>query len=307
MLVRHKDNEKEKREAVKIMEDVQVETYGSMEKREKMEFILYLMKMLLELNDYVKFMISSRKMSRKLLEDPDVQDLKIVYYSYMIRYYLHEGQHADAAEAYKQIFETLFKGKNEGEKVLDFGFKCSLAAALENYVLYLVLNTYSQGQQDQLNNLMTNYFLTIEKFPHLHKVIKNFLSKEVVTTKVDDYGLGRTELLTNQYAADNLKAFQKQLYQHNLRVVEKYYTRISLPRLAQLLGASKEVTENELCEMINKKLVYARIDRVKEVIDFRQKKNENEVLNDWNNDIWKLLDLVDSTCNLIKRDEEAIA
>jgi len=41
LLVKQKENEEDINEAAKILQDVQVETYGSMDKREKLEFILY--------------------------------------------------------------------------------------------------------------------------------------------------------------------------------------------------------------------------------------------------------------------------
>lgn len=40
-LVKLKENEKDIEEAAKILQEVQVETYGSMDRREKLEFILY--------------------------------------------------------------------------------------------------------------------------------------------------------------------------------------------------------------------------------------------------------------------------
>jgi len=56
--------------------------------------------------------------------------------------------------------------------------------------------------------------------------------------------------------------------------------------------------------MIFNKIVYARIDRLKGIVDFHKKKNENEILNSWIGDVHSLLGLVDSTCNLINREIE---
>ena len=56
--------------------------------------------------------------------------------------------------------------------------------------------------------------------------------------------------------------------------------------------------------MINAKLVFCKIDRVDGLVNFNLKKNENEILNNWSFDINKILDLLDSTSNLIKREEE---
>lgn len=62
-----------------------------------------------------------------------------------------------------------------------------------------------------------------------------------------------------------------------------------------------EMTEDEVCEMINEKLIICKIDRVEGILHFKSKKSENEVLNEWGNEINTVLELIDKTCNLIKR------
>ena len=89
-----------------------------------------------------------------------------------------------------------------------------------------------------------------------------------------------------------------------MRVIHKYYDQITLDRIQQLLGnnVTKDQAEQELCDMIFSKIIYARIDRLTGIVTFTKKKNENDVMNDWSSDIHKLLGLVDSTCNLINRE-----
>lgn len=41
MLTQYKEDDNQIEDAAKILQEVQVETYGSMDKREKLEFILY--------------------------------------------------------------------------------------------------------------------------------------------------------------------------------------------------------------------------------------------------------------------------
>merc|ERR1712194_76173 len=50
--------------------------------------------------------IISKKLNPKLLEADDVQDLKLQYYEYMVRYWLHEKKFLDASKAYQSIFNT---------------------------------------------------------------------------------------------------------------------------------------------------------------------------------------------------------
>lgn len=77
MMVKNKEDEQNINEAAKILQEVQVETYGSMDKREKLEFILYQMRIMIKKLDYVRLFIISKKIQRKSIEDAGIEDLKI--------------------------------------------------------------------------------------------------------------------------------------------------------------------------------------------------------------------------------------
>ena len=64
-------------EAAKIIQEIQIETYGSLESKEKVEFILYQMKLVLARNDFVRCQILSRKISNKALNEEGLQAFKI--------------------------------------------------------------------------------------------------------------------------------------------------------------------------------------------------------------------------------------
>ena len=49
----------------------QVETYGSMEKKEKVEFILEQMRLCLAKKDYIRTQIISKKVGHKFFDDKD--------------------------------------------------------------------------------------------------------------------------------------------------------------------------------------------------------------------------------------------
>merc|ERR1719188_1494327 len=106
-------------EAANLLQEVQVEAFGAMERREKTEYILNQMRLVLLKKDYVRTQIISRKINPKLLESEDFQDIKIEYYGYMIKYYLNEKE------------------------------------ALTAHTLYLVLSKYDNEQTDMLNKLDT--------------------------------------------------------------------------------------------------------------------------------------------------------
>lgn len=71
-------------EATKIIQEIQIETYGSLEVREKVEFILYQMKLVLMRRDFVRCQILSRKISKRHLNEKGLEKFKIQYYQFMI-------------------------------------------------------------------------------------------------------------------------------------------------------------------------------------------------------------------------------
>lgn len=64
-----KENQGRIDEAASILQELQVETYGSMEKREKIEFLLEQMRVCLLKSDYIRTQIISRKISIRSFED----------------------------------------------------------------------------------------------------------------------------------------------------------------------------------------------------------------------------------------------
>ena len=65
------------KEAAEAVLEVQVETYGSMKKEEKLDYILYQMRIVLDLQDYVRTQIISKKVNRKNLNDEGFEELKV--------------------------------------------------------------------------------------------------------------------------------------------------------------------------------------------------------------------------------------
>lgn len=72
-LAKIKEDEGDITEAAKIIQELQVETYGSLEKREKVELILEQMRLCLEIKDYIRTQIISKKISTKFFEEENTE------------------------------------------------------------------------------------------------------------------------------------------------------------------------------------------------------------------------------------------
>lgn len=87
-------------EATKLVQEIQIETYGSLQTVEKVDFILYQMKLVLGRRDFVRVQILSRKISKKHINEKGLEKQKIQYYRFMVQYFVHERMTLDTAKSY---------------------------------------------------------------------------------------------------------------------------------------------------------------------------------------------------------------
>lgn len=97
----------EQQKAADVILDVQVETYGSMKKEDKLDYILYQLRLVLDLKDFVRTMIILKKIQRRNLNDKGIEHLKVRYYELSIRYYIHEKDHLETAKCFQTIYDTI--------------------------------------------------------------------------------------------------------------------------------------------------------------------------------------------------------
>ena len=292
--------------ATEVIQEVQIETYGSMEKKEKLEYILYQLKLVLLRKDYVRTQIILKKISRKGLNEKGLEQIKINYYSQIIEYYNHEKDTLEVAKCYQTIYDTM--GKAEEEKECDLEFpKEEKNRNFQNFVVYLMITPYSNEQVDLLNIVNTRYSRELEANATLEKFVHKFLVSELmhldeatVKEQMGVYGPFQQNVEHHSEHMDNLFT---QIIQHNLRVIEKYYSRIRLDRLSPLIGVGIDRTEQEIADMVINKRIVAKINRLDGVVKFGKKEFVNDTLNHWNHDIKELLGKIDKTCHLINREK----
>lgn len=124
--------------------------------------------------------------------------------------------------------------------------------------------------------------------PHLRKdtVFSSDKLWEDLHTRIIEHV--RTPCLMKIYC---LNTFSPQ----NVRIIAKYYTRIQLSRLNILLDLPPKETEDTLCRLVVAGSIWARIDRPAGIVNFRQARTAEDVMNDWSSDMSKLLGLVEKT------------
>lgn len=292
--------------AANVLQDVHVETYGSISKREKIEFILEQMRLTLLKRDYVRAYIVSNKVKRSMLDEEGMSELKIKFYVLLSQYHSHERDALELARCFHAIYSTASSSSSSDDEDDTNKWKESLT----NTVVFLCLSEYSNEVKDMMERI--NLDPQLEKIVECKETIKSFLKNEII-----HYPLPHQTMLESIPAFVNggettdaslaLKehwhtTFHTRIIQHNLRVASLYYRQIHTSRLATLLSLSTAETEQHLSNMVSSGALYAKIDRPKDIVRFAKKRCEEEVLSDWAADIKELLGLVEETSYLIQKE-----
>ena len=92
-------------EAAKLIQDVQIEAFGSLENKYKVDYILFQMQVLLEKGDYIRSLMISNKIKRNHLDDEGFELLKIRFFQLMIQYFFHEKKYIEVSKCYKTLYD----------------------------------------------------------------------------------------------------------------------------------------------------------------------------------------------------------
>lgn len=281
--------------AADILQDLAVETFGSLERREKVEFILEQMRLNMERGDFHRVNMFSRKINPKFFEDEAQQDLKLLYYHLMIRAGMHDRKHLDVSKYYREVLNTPVI-RAEASKTED---------ALRNVVLFLILAPFDNEQSDLMSRVET--MERLDTVPEHKGLLRCFTTPELMRWPGIEalYGtmLKATPVFSGSPEAEaRWKELHARVVEHNIQVVAKYYTKIRLDRLAQLLDLSADEAEEALADLVVKRTIHARIDRPAKLVDFEARLSDTEVLNNWSSDMSKLLRTVEKVSHLVEKE-----
>ena len=338
LLSNMKKDEGDLRLATDILCELQVETFGSMSRREKTEFILEQVGLCIEVGDWTQAGILSRKIStryfarrpvktaeelarekieqeeaekKRSVDDPpieiqeDVTDLKLRYYEQQIVLAKQDEKYLDACKHYRQVLDTPAVEEDTTK----------LQRVLQRCIYYIVLAPYSNEQSDLLHRIHLDPRNT--QIPIDAALLKQFTVPELMRWPVVAERFGPHVTSTDVFAADakptsteeekaahrRFEALRMRVIEHNVRVVAKYYTRIRTPRLCQLLDLSEAETEKHISQLVQDKSIYARIDRPAKLVSFSKARGPDEVLNEWSSDMKSLLGLLERIDHLITKEE----
>lgn len=311
-------------EAARLIQDIQIETFGSLERAYKVEYILFQMKILLRKGDYIRVQIVSNKINRKHLNDQGLEKLKFEFYELMIKYYLNENKFIDVAKSYKTLYDFIKEieiklssmNGSDTSKVNEKSLKnCQdlISTTLKhilfvNYVTFLSICPPELETKNMFNELNLFYKKDLEENQDMLNIVKRRLADDIVY--VDDnflnsfikYPIFVKDEVNNPNPEKHFKLFRKFWIQHDLVIFEKYFSQVKLDRIASMVGTNKAEVETELADMVINNYIYAKINRIGATVNFRKRQDGSDKLNDLNYDLTRMLEKLETTCHLIHKE-----
>ncbi|CAL8141397.1 unnamed protein product [Orchesella dallaii] len=232
--------------AATILQELQVETYGSMEKIEKVGLILEQMRLCLAKQDYIRTQIISKKINVKFFDssEQEIQSLKSKFYKLMIQLDQHDGNFLSICRHFRAMIQSPL---DEGNVANQENFKHFQRSA----AVYLALSPYDNEQSDLLYRMLEEK--SMEDIPTYKSLLQLFKNQELIHWQqfCQEYeaelkGQRNPEASTGIFDIseggnkrwENLK---DRVVEHNIRIMAKYYTRVTLERMSLLLDLSKDV------------------------------------------------------------------
>ncbi|KAG2483012.1 hypothetical protein HYH03_018092 [Edaphochlamys debaryana] len=313
-------------EAADILQEVPVETFGAMAKTEKIAFILEQVRLCLDKKDFVRAHILSKKVSPRAFverrgeaqgeigiegtaieeaekDTPGLPELKLRYYSLLIRYFVQQNNYLEVTRCYRSIYEAHLAAEEGPDKWMP---------VLKHVCWYLVLSpAYStkDGSSSDRTTLLaaTQSDKRLSELPVYKALLSTFTTSEVIRWTVFEATYAPEvaaysapgEIFSDPKRGEDLKL---RVIEHNCLTAAKYYSRLRTARLATILSLTPEQMEKHISDLVVAKAVAAKIDRPAGVITFAAPKAPEEQLNAWAGNIARLLDLVDKSTQLIEKE-----
>lgn len=293
--------------AIKTLEDMKIDVITTIDRKAKIEIILELMQLLLESKEFIKCLIVAKKINKQILDQTkEYEELKIHYYEIMIAIDKNEN-YLNTSRHYQAILETekLCENSEERRKIL------SLA------IIYCILAPFDNEKHDLMLRLNKHKF--ISEIPHYQDLLNEFITIELINwytlkAKFKDE-LSNLEIfdVNNQKGLKCWKDLRTATIEHNIKVFAAYYQRAYISHISEFLDINIDETEKFICNLIVKKTISGKIDRLTGIVTFNQpsliasKKNLiNNTLDDWLQQISTLVNLIDDTNHLISKEESSL-
>lgn len=303
------EREGRKKEASDTLVSLQVETITNMPRLEKLSILIHQLELALEVGDANLVQVTSRKINHRAIGKDDTKDIKKAYFRLMLQHYAAHSQYLIMARCWHELFLTESDEDQKLEALSSVVVLCLIAPHqslkdVEDAAECCAFSPKSmQASRAQWLKELEAMKRVEEELHGLHTLVSHFNTVELIRDKVQpavDEISGHHPQLAS--FPERRKELASRLSEHDLLVVAKYYSRIHIADLADLVGLSAQRTEEFMMELVQTKSLYAKIDRIEGLVVFQRTRNPTEVVSHWNEGVQKMVELVERTSHLVVKE-----
>ena len=231
---------------------------------------------------------------------PTLAQLKLIYYGLMVRYHLHSNDYLEVCRCHAAVLGSPSVAADASQ----------WAPALGRVALFAALSPRSPMQSSLLASTAADKRLA-EALP-LHAALLSALTTHelvpwpALAASLEPALAAEGTVFAGDVGAARRADLALRVVEHNVHVVSRYYSRVTLPRLAALISLDEAAAEARLSAMVSSGAVKAKLDRPAKVVTFASPavggSSPDELLNSWAASTEKLLGLVELASHKINKD-----
>jgi 26S proteasome regulatory subunit N5 len=180
---------------------------------------------------------------------------------------------------------------------------------LRRYLVLCPAYSTKEGSASDYMTLCNNVLQDplIDDLPDHKDLLNIFLTQEVagvqaLKTRYGQEIAAQEDIFGGTEGQKRQEDFMTRVTEHNLMVISKYYSRLSLDRLSMLLNLPVDDAEEHLANLVINDAIKAKIDRPAGIVHFTPAQGPVQILDHWAESISKLLGLVETTCQKIQKE-----
>ncbi|KAL5282650.1 PSMD12.2 family protein [Megaselia abdita] len=260
------------KEASDILAELKIESIGTMTSVERIELFLHQMRLFVATGQVDLAQVLSKKVPTKFLDEQGNELLKLAYYKLKVKLE-RETSYQNTSRYYSKLSEISILSREEKKLMI------------ANALIFSILAPHDNEKSTLMGELLKNPI--VQKHNNLKSMLEYFLRQELIemTEFCDMHSESLKDLTilkdSTSYGNKVRQDLRKRYIEHNLLLISKYYSRITIKRLGELLHLKEDVVEQFICDMVSSGSFEVKIDRFLGICEFNKKKKCSGLLCHW--------------------------
>lgn len=254
----------ENKKALDIIFDIPIETFSTINESEIIKFQLEQLRLAILNKEWIKADVSSKKIRTKYFSESNDLENEVLFYSLLTDLNIGQKLFFNAAQLLYKI----------GEK-----------KALNNkYIIYSSFYAIISDKSSERDALIKQLIYNPNNLENIRRILNAFLRDEILNVQL--INPLREYIDLNLYTEE----INKSIDVHNLCLISKYCTFISINYLAMLMSCTNDELIGKICLVVNDKILDCKVDENEGLVEFN-KSLEVDWMNSIDNIIGKIVEV----------------